>query len=702
MRRTQFVLAFVWFSCIAAAQANISSLIAALSSDDAQTRHQAFESAAQYGPEAIIGVAPLLDSGKPAVVYAAGNALEKIAGAATADEETRKAASNALTVAAFATKNRDPLLWLLAYVGGTEALPALTNLMIKAPESFDAALRAIDSIGRHARQTGDAEAINAVCAALLPCLEHSEGRDRIGIINTLGAVGSAHAVDALIAEVQARGPSADAASQALGHIGNVKALDVLWERFGKLGSDAALEAYLRIVEQQPDSRAAKLYADMLSRARTQEHTVREGNTQDTYVSGDPRVLCAALRGLGRTAASDKYAKNILPFLYADSTDVYGAARAALIFLRDEGATRRLAKQSRKAAPLVRAALMEIVDARDAAAATPILEEGLHDTDSRVRATALRLLGKRNDVQYANAFLEAAQSSDLIVQVEAVRAWLKLADAALHNGDTTIALEMYHKGLELAVEDRDRIAAIEGLERIAAPETLSYLQPFMGNPAIEGPVIRCAFAIAEKMAEDDRPAAQEIFASALRTTTDRGLAQRAQTALSAMGAPCNYAAERGFILRWRLIGPFSKADFVAVFPPESEYRPDAVYLGAGEQQVRWRDHVVEDALGITDLGDIMQPAENVIAYARAEILVDQPQDILVKLGSDDGVICWVNGEKVHENDTARRVSVDEDVKPASLTAGKNVILVKIVQGGGDWGFCARLTTRQGEPLAFRYE
>ncbi|NJL71886.1 MAG: hypothetical protein HC888_09900 [Candidatus Competibacteraceae bacterium] len=44
-------------------------------------------------------------------------------------------------------------------------------------------------------------------------------------------------------------------------------------------------------------------------------------------------------------------------------------------------------------------------------------------------------------------------------------------------------------------------------------------------------------------------------------------------------------------------------------------------------------------------------------------------------------------------------MDEDSKPATLKAGKNVILVKISQGGDEWSFCVRLTDRNGKAIAF---
>ncbi|HNT86901.1 MAG TPA: hypothetical protein PKL84_03460 [Candidatus Hydrogenedentes bacterium] len=374
MRRTRYLVAIaVAALCSAAvARGDVAELVSALSGDSAEARHHAFEHADKYGPEAIIAVAALLDSDRPGVVYAARNALEMIAGAATAREDTRKAASNALTVAALATKNRDPLLRLLAYVGDAEAIPALANLLVKAPESFDAALHAIENIGVHARRANDTDTTGVVCETLLTHLARSEGRARTAVINALGAVGHPRAVDSLIDELRARGPSADAAAQALGYIGDLKAWDPLWEAFERHGSGVALEACLRIAENQPDARAVKLYTRMLDQS-----TPKAGARRDA-APGDPRVLCAALRGIGKTATSNKALKTLLPYLDAERADVYGAAFEAIAGLPGDNVTRALLKETRGASPARKAALQEILEIRGASASTTPPETGIEE------------------------------------------------------------------------------------------------------------------------------------------------------------------------------------------------------------------------------------------------------------------------------------------------------------------------------------
>ena len=46
---------------------------------------------------------------------------------------------------------------------------------------------------------------------------------------------------------------------------------------------------------------------------------------------------------------------------------------------------------------------------------------------------------------------------------------------------------------------------------------------------------------------------------------------------------------------------------------------------------------------------------------------------------------------------RGLTVDQDNVNTRLVSGKNTILVKCLNGGSQWGFCLRITDRQGAPL-----
>ena len=59
--------------------------------------------------------------------------------------------------------------------------------------------------------------------------------------------------------------------------------------------------------------------------------------------------------------------------------------------------------------------------------------------------------------------------------------------------------------------------------------------------------------------------------------------------------------------------------------------------------------------------------------------------MMSCGSDDAIKVWLNGQVVHENEVGRGYSPESDRATIRLKAGKNRLLVKIVNYVGGWGF-----------------
>ena len=74
-----------------------------------------------------------------------------------------------------------------------------------------------------------------------------------------------------------------------------------------------------------------------------------------------------------------------------------------------------------------------------------------------------------------------------------------------------------------------------------------------------------------------------------------------------------------------------------------------------------------------------------------------RDAVLALGSDDGVVVWLDGKRAHTNLVPRGYSSREDRVPIRLKAGRNALLLKITQGGGGWCFGAHLEDARGGPL-----
>jgi hypothetical protein len=136
--------------------------------------------------------------------------------------------------------------------------------------------------------------------------------------------------------------------------------------------------------------------------------------------------------------------------------------------------------------------------------------------------------------------------------------------------------------------------------------------------------------------------------------------------------------------WHSIGIFGQStgrDCHSLdFGPEQGVDLDAK---VGEAQLSWTDrpeyvdgkvHLFENVSGAT--------------YLYREIHATTPRSLQVGIGSDDGVRIWLNGKKVHDNDVARSVALDQDLVELPLEQGRNELLIKVANFGGVGGFAFR--------------
>ncbi len=152
----------------------------------------------------------------------------------------------------------------------------------------------------------------------------------------------------------------------------------------------------------------------------------------------------------------------------------------------------------------------------------------------------------------------------------------------------------------------------------------------------------------------------------------------------------------FVTEWNLIGPFDAPDmsFLQVaYPPEKEIAFQKHYSGKGGAEVGWKKASARPT-GPMNLNDVFQPNEQVIAYGLVYVHSPDKRSAHILLGSDDGVRVWVNDELVHTNPAYRGHYPDQDKVKVTLQPGWNKVLIKILQGGGGWGFYLRLADPDG--------
>ncbi|HUT28713.1 MAG TPA: hypothetical protein VMX13_02890 [Sedimentisphaerales bacterium] len=154
----------------------------------------------------------------------------------------------------------------------------------------------------------------------------------------------------------------------------------------------------------------------------------------------------------------------------------------------------------------------------------------------------------------------------------------------------------------------------------------------------------------------------------------------------------------FMLKWLLLEPIrieGKGD--TAIPSEKiqrdEFATDQIDVSnfqakvnvSGEEHEWW---VLENEYGIIDLtGEFGE--WSLITYAWAQIEMSEERQVVLGIGSDDGVKVWLNGELVHENWVCRGVCVDNDRVSVTFKKGTNQLVLKVQNHGGPWGFCCRL-------------
>ncbi|MBN1916894.1 MAG: hypothetical protein JW889_03205 [Verrucomicrobia bacterium] len=194
-------------------------------------------------------------------------------------------------------------------------------------------------------------------------------------------------------------------------------------------------------------------------------------------------------------------------------------------------------------------------------------------------------------------------------------------------------------------------------------------------------------------------------------------------------------EGGFVVQWLVRGPFSNrnadgmpmidhgldTDFLdaAGAAPESSVLPAPTETAEIpiKDNALWRaldktadvEPLPDDASdqqrseraaqeGIVDFGRAFDPNTCGVAYAHVYVKAERTEEVVLWLGSDDGVKVYLNGLLVHRNRIDRGVVKDQDRVPVLLKRGWNRLLIKVDQGEGGWGFSARFSTTDGQAVA----
>jgi hypothetical protein len=141
-------------------------------------------------------------------------------------------------------------------------------------------------------------------------------------------------------------------------------------------------------------------------------------------------------------------------------------------------------------------------------------------------------------------------------------------------------------------------------------------------------------------------------------------------------------------KWFYLGPFDNTGgrgFDTTHPVEQHVDLTKQYAGKNGEPAIWREGRFTD--GAVNNLRLFRPNnnENAAVYLYREIEVSAPIELPISLGSDDTLSVWLNGKKVLAQNVYRAAAPDQDHLTLHLRAGKNHLLLKVCQAGGDWAF-----------------
>jgi HEAT repeat protein len=673
---------------------DVNALLEQLQSPDANVRQAAVDELAKVGAPAVPQLFKLMGGENPTAALWAKKAVRAMAHhAARPSADKERAAVSAAFVAQVKSEAtmdvRSFAVEMLSFVGRDDAVPTLAALL-KEKDLREMARWSLERIpGRRATE------------AIAKAVASADAEFKVALIKTLGARGDVAAVPTVVAALNDSSPEVvRAAVAALGNLPDARSETVLHGM--KSSVPQARDALLHLAETfhaKGDHRAAERIYRQIYESATTEHE-----------------KCAGLRGLAQVGGQNAVPL-LLKALQSEEITVRGVAREGLVSAPGNRVTRSLVSALKEAPTETRAWLIAILGERGDKSATSALLSAAQDQEESVRLAALRALGQWRESQAVPLFLAALRESSMELRAAGLEALTRVpgkptTDAILAalkgaNAEERAALvrTLGRRGDQSAVatiiplvQDADegvQSAALEALGNLRAAAAgqvvLSVLKE--GKGGVRHVAAAAAVPIADAVAKaGNKDQAIELYRQAFQFSTNSNQARQIARRLQGLGVVVDlsrFVMEAGFIAHWWTLGPI---------PDRNALREkDPIATDAAPDLSQWKYVRLEEPTGMVDLERVVARQDNVGAYLYAEVTSDTARDVTFKIGSDDDVVVWLNGKQIHKNLTDRAWHVDEDQVPTRLEAGTNRILVKVLQGGGQWAVSLRITDRSGRPL-----
>lgn len=258
------------------------------------------------------------------------------------------------------------------------------------------------------------------------------------------------------------------------------------------------------------------------------------------------------------------------------------------------------------------------------------------------------------------------------------------------------------------DPRARRLAFEWLAKVDATAPDRIIPQMLDDPSLElrRDAVARVLDQGAKLLADKKPDATAVYRTALTAARDDDQIKEATKQLKALGEKVDLPRHFGFILEWKLAGPFENTDkrgFAVAYPPEEKIDLAATYEGKGKS-VQWVDYTTTDEYGNVDLNKALGKHMGVTAYAMADYVSPSEQQVDLRLGCINANKVWLNGRLLHQAEVYHASGrLDQYISRAALKPGHNTILIKVCQNeqteawAQDWKFQFRICDVAGTAL-----
>jgi HEAT repeat protein len=582
----------------------------------------------------------------------------------------------------------------IAHVRGARALPLLLQALAEdGTRRQDVAAMAIRELPG-----------KAVAERLAATVGKMHGRGQILAIDILGDRGDAAAAPAIGALCRSSYPAVRAAAlHAAGSLGDASVVPLLLAAASGTAEEkaAARDSLVRIRGASAD-RALLAALDTASPAGQVQAIQALG--QRGAIGIAPRLLKAARStNSGVSAAAlrvlrDQGAPSLLPSLVDLMLSLPSDARDPAL-----DAITQIARRAPESGPATlllvdrfagatrtedRVSLLTAIGQVGGPGALELLRRSAADASAPVRLAALSALAEWPTDEPMNDLLRAARTSqDPGQRAIALRGYLRMA-ASGEQRSPTQALALFKDADAIAVRPEEKRLMLAGVARVPSLEALQYAIKLSGDKAVRP---EAELAIVE-IARATLGAAPETTRAALGTISQSGVNEEARKRADALLAAARRFGD--FDMAWEVSPSYERdgADYTHLF--DIAFPPEA----AGAQDVPWRLMPVGGNAEQPWLLDLLAllGGEQRVAYLQSAVRVNSPRDLVLEMGSDDGIKAWWNGAVALAHNTARAVAPGQERATVHAHAGWNGLMLKVTQNNQGWGACVRITNADGTP------